>query len=203
MANRVNLSPMSPISTRRRSLVIFLGVCLLLLFLSLVILNAFNLNFLNPASPLQTLVFLTLSILAFLLFVVVLVLLVRNVLKLYADQRSRVLGTRLRTRMLWGAVLVSIVPLVFMSAFSYLLMNRSVERWFSQPGTQMRDDANRRVLDITRYIDSNARAEADSIALGIATTTPAAGSRMRLADLYSNELHRHNVTLQGGFAIIY
>jgi hypothetical protein len=194
---------MSPVSSRRRNLVIALGVCLLLLFLALVVLNAFNLNFLNPASPLQTLVFLTLSILAFLLFVVVLVLLVRNVLKLYADQRSRVLGTRLRTRMLWGAVLVSIVPLVFMSAFSYLLMNRSVERWFSQPGTQMRDDSNRLVLDITRYIDSNARAEADSIALGVAITAPRAGNKPPSADLFSSELHRHDITLQGGFAIIY
>ena len=41
-----------------------------------------------------------------------------------------------------GAVLVSLVPLVFMFAFSYLLMNRAVDRWFSQPVTQMRDDAN-------------------------------------------------------------
>jgi len=194
---------MSPVSTRRRGLVISLGVCVLVLFLALVVLNAFNLNFLNPASPQQTLVFLTLSVLAFMLFVVVLVLLVRNVLKLYADQRSRVLGTRLRTRMLWGAVLVSIVPLVFMFAFSYLLMNRSVERWFSQPGTQMRDDSNKLVLDITRYIDSNARAEADSIALGIATAAPAAKTKSQPADVYSTELHRHDVTLQGGFAIIY
>jgi two-component system nitrogen regulation sensor histidine kinase NtrY len=192
---------MGTTSSRRRTLVIALGVCLLVLLIALVILNAFNLNFLNPASPLQTMVFLTLSVLAFLLFVVVLVLLVRNVLKLYADQRSRVLGTRLRTRMLWGAVLVSIVPLVFMYAFSYLLMNRAVERWFSQPGTQMRDDSNRLVLDLTRYIDSNARAEADSIALGIATTAPP--TRKHPADIYSAELHRHDVTLQGGFAIIY
>ena len=194
---------MNPVSTRRRNVIIALGVCLLLLLLVLVPLNAFNLNFLNPASPLQTMVFLTLSVLAFLLFVVVLVLLVRNVLKLYADQRSRVLGTRLRTRMLWGAVLVSIVPLVFMSAFSYLLMNRSVERWFSQPGTQMRDDSNKLVAGVTSYVDSNAHAEADSIALGIATAAPVAGKRQQLVDEYSNELHRHNVTLQGGFAIIY
>ena len=38
------------------------------------------------------------------------------------------LGTRLRTRMLWGAVLVSLVPLIFMFFFSYLLMNRAVDR---------------------------------------------------------------------------
>jgi two-component system nitrogen regulation sensor histidine kinase NtrY len=192
---------MGTAAARRRAFVIALGVCLLLLFLALGTLNAFNLNFLNPASPLQTLVFLALSVLAFLLFVGVLVLLVRNVLKLYTDQRSRILGTRLRTRMLWGAVLVSIVPLVFMFAFSYLLMNRAVERWFSQPGTQMRDDSNRLISDLTHYVDSNARAEADSIALGVTTATPATGKAP--AGTFDRELHRHDVTLQGGFAIVY
>src|ERR1700761_9585075 len=158
-------------STTRRKLLIGLGVCLLL-FIFLATLNA-----LNPASPLQTLVFIPLSTLAFVLFVVVLVLLVRNFLKLYADQRSRILGTRLRTRMLWGAVLVSLVPLAFMFAFSYLLMNRAVDRWFSQPVTQMRDDANRATVELFRYAAANARSEADSIAvelsgLNLATTRP-------------------------------
>src|SRR6202789_1918873 len=152
-------------TNRRRVLVITLSVCLLLLFLALATLNAFNLRFLNPSSPLQTLVFVSLSVLAFLLFVGVLVLLVRNVLKLYAHQRSHVLGTRLRTRMLWGAVLVSLVPLVFMFAFSYLLMNRAVDRWFSQPVTQMRDDATTMALELYQYADANARSEADSIAV--------------------------------------
>src|SRR5579875_3998588 len=160
-----------PNSASRRKLLIGLGVCLLL-FVLLATLNAFNLSFLNPASPLQTLVFITLSTLAFVLFVVVLVLLVRNFLRLYADQRSRVLGTRLRTRMLWGAVLVSLVPLAFMFAFSYLLMNRAVDRWFSQPVTEMRDDANDMLSALTRYANANARSEADSMAIALADTPP-------------------------------
>src|SRR5579875_3440873 len=151
-------------SASRRKLLIGLGVCLIL-FILLATLNAFNLSFLNPASPLQTLVFITLSTLAFVLFVVVLVLLVRNFLRLYADQRSRVLGTRLRTRMLWGAVLVSLVPLAFMFAFSYLLMNRAVDRWFSQPVTEMRDDADGMLAALTRYANANARSEADTLAV--------------------------------------
>jgi two-component system nitrogen regulation sensor histidine kinase NtrY len=183
--------------SRRRTLIITLGVCLLLLLLALVTLNAFNLKFLNPASPTQTLVFIALSILAFLLFVGVLVLLVRNVLKLYADQRSRVLGTRLRTRMLWGAVLVSLVPLVFMFLFSYLLMNRAVDRWFSQPVTQMRDDSNRMAEELNRYAAANARAEADSIAVALTGKETASPATL------SAELHRHEITLQGGFAIVY
>jgi hypothetical protein len=191
-------------------LVITLSVCLLLLFLSLATLNAFNLNFLNPSSPLQTLVFISLSVIAFLLFVGVLVLLVRNVLKLYADQRSRVLGTHLRTRMLWGAVLVSLVPLVFMFAFSYLLMNRAVDRWFSQPVTQMHNDANSMALELYRYADANARSEADSIAIEMSNVEL---SNAPLGDAHpltptaltavNRVLQRHELTLQGGFVILY
>jgi nitrogen fixation/metabolism regulation signal transduction histidine kinase len=196
--------------TRRRALVLTLGVCLLVLFLALGTLNAFNLSFLNPASPIQTLVFLALSVLAFLLFVGVLVLLVRNVLKLYADQRSRVLGTRLRTRMLWGAVLVSLVPLVFMFAFSYLLMNRAVDRWFSQPVSQLRDDADHMAAELFRYAAANARSEADSIATQLSSLP--ANAAPNAAHLNSHlkqpsEVHRvlqaHALTLQGGFVILY
>ncbi|MGA8937609.1 MAG: ATP-binding protein [Acidobacteriaceae bacterium] len=192
-------------TTKRRTLVITLSVCLLLLFLALATLNAFNLNFLNPSSPLQTLVFVTLSVIVFLLFVAVLVLLVRNVLKLYADQRSRVLGTRLRTRMLWGAVLVALVPLVFMFLFSYLLMNRAVDRWFSQPVTQMHDDANSMALELYRYAAANARSEADSIAVELSNAPIAGSASLSPAPLAAvdNVLQHHEVTLQGGFVILY
>jgi two-component system nitrogen regulation sensor histidine kinase NtrY len=163
-------------ANRRKMLSIALGLCLLVLFAGLAFLNAFNLSFLNPANLEQFFFFTGLSIVAFILFVAVLVLLVRNVLKLYADQRSRVMGARLRTRMLWGAVLVSLLPIAFMFAFSYLLMNRAVDRWFSQPVTQMRADSDRMALELARYTTSNARAEADSIAAGIPAAIDAVSS---------------------------
>jgi two-component system nitrogen regulation sensor histidine kinase NtrY len=199
------LAPMASWSSRRGILIITLGVCLFVLFLALGTLNAFNLQFLNPASPIQTLVFITLSVLAFLLFVGVLFLLFRNVLKLYADQRSRILGTRLRTRMLWGAVLVSIVPLVFMFAFSYLLMNRAVDRWFSQPVTQMREDADNMAVELFRYAAANARSEADSIAIQLADSPVGSGSRVSPAALAeaNRVLRNHELTLQGGFVLVY
>ena len=196
---------MGSLGSRRRLLVLALGLSSLLLLGLLVALNAFNMRVLNPTSPVETLVFITLSTVAFLLFVGVLFLLVRNVLKLYADQRSRVLGTRLRTRMLGGAVLVSLVPLVFMATFSYLLMNRSVDRWFSQPVTEMRDDANRLSYELFQYASANARSEADSIALDLGQVS--LGERDRpngsLALTAQRALQHHELTLQGGFAVIY
>ena len=196
-------------ASRRRAVVITLGVCLLVLFLALGTLNAFNLRFLNPASTLETLIFFALSIVAFLLFVAVLVALVRNFMKLYAEQRSRLLGTRLRTRMLWGAVLVSVVPLVFMFAFSYLLMNRAVDRWFSQPVTQMRSDANTLAAELFSYVAANARSESDSIAVELGGIRGASRHPQNQppAPADRNQIQRvldgHALTLQGGFALVY
>src|ERR1700677_3245639 len=158
---------MGPTANRRKIWIVALGACLLILFVALATLNAFNTQLPKPASTQQIVVFTGLSIVAFLLFVAVLILLVRNVLKLYADQRSRVMGTRLRTRMLWGAVLVSLIPIASMFAFSYLLLNRAVDRWFSQPVTEMRNDSNNMALELARYTSATARAEADSIASGL------------------------------------
>src|SRR5580700_902391 len=102
---------MIPTTNRRKVWrIAALGASLLVLFVALATLNAFNTQLPRPATTQQIVIFTGLSIVAFLLFVAVLVMLVRNVLKLYADQRSRVMGTRLRARMLWGAVLVSLIP---------------------------------------------------------------------------------------------
>ena len=208
------------VSTNRRKLwSIALGTCLLVLFAALAALNAFNKSFLDPATTGQIFVYTGLSVVAFLLFVAVLVLLVRNVLKLYADQRSRVMGTRLRTRMLWGAVLVSLLPIAFMFAFSWGLMNRAVDRWFSQPVTEMRDDANRMALELARYTTANARAEADAIAASLpelaepgaepATAKHKAGSPPVPSAAHQNRealysvLRQREITLQNGFAIVF
>jgi len=168
---------MTDSAKRRKVASIFLGTSGLILFLVLAGLNAFNTRFLSPSTTGRILVFTGLSVVAFLLFVAVLVLLVRNVLKLYADGRSRVLGARLRTRMLLGAVLVSLVPIAFMFAFSYGLMNRAVDRWFSQPANQVRDDSNRMALELAQYTTANARVEAQAIAAALpAPAAPQGGA---------------------------
>jgi two-component system nitrogen regulation sensor histidine kinase NtrY len=165
---------MAATANRRKVWIAVLGTSLLVLFAALATLNAFNTQLPRPATTQQIVIFTGLSIVAFLLFVAVLILLVRNVLKLYADQRSRVMGTRLRTRMLWGALLVSLIPIASMYAFSYLLLNRAVDRWFSQPVTEMRDDSNTMARELSNYTSANARAEADSIASSLPEAPPEA-----------------------------
>jgi two-component system, NtrC family, nitrogen regulation sensor histidine kinase NtrY len=194
----------------RKVISIVLASALLVIIATLATLNN-NLKFLNPSTTAEILVFTSLSAVVFLLFVSVLVMLVRNVLKLYADQKSRVMGTRLRTRMLWGAVLVSLLPIAFMTSFSYVLMNRAVDHWFSNPVTEMRDDSNQLALELSRYTTANARAEADSIAAALSTigTTKdkakgaGGGHSAKETAAIERVLEQHEITLQGGFCLVY
>ena len=196
----------------RKVISIILASALLVIIATLATLNN-NLKFLNPSTTAEILVFTSLSAVVFLLFVSVLVMLVRNVLKLYADQRSRVMGTRLRTRMLWGAVLVSLLPIAFMTSFSYVLMNRAVDHWFSNPVTEMRDDSNQLALELSQYTTANARAEADSIAAALSAIGPTNGAAKAAggasetgtseAGAIEQVLGQHEITLQGGFCLVY
>ncbi|MHB1744847.1 MAG: sensor histidine kinase [Acidobacteriaceae bacterium] len=187
-------------TSNRRTAVVVLGSLALVILLFLVAENAFNLKFLSPDNSGSILLFTALSGLSFLLFLMLVVLLLRNILKLYASGQSRVLGSRLRARMLLGALLLSVVPAFFMLSFNYLLMNRSIDRWFSQPVVHLRDKSMQLAMEMSRYAADNARAEAESLAHEpeiVSSNLPA--DSQPLLDLF----RRHKVTLQGGFVVVY
>jgi nitrogen fixation/metabolism regulation signal transduction histidine kinase len=186
--------------SNRRIAVAVLGSLAFVVLLLLVAENSFNLKFLATENTGSILLFTALSALSFLLFLTLFVLLLRNILKLYASEQSRVLGSRLRTRMLLGALLLSVAPALFMLFFNYLLMNRSIDRWFSQPVVQVRTQSLRIAMEMADYAAANARAEAQSLVNAPELRAPNAGSNQQaMLDLF----HRHKVTLQGGFVAVY
>ena len=180
--------------------VTLLAVAVFILLLLLIGLNAFNLRSINPHTTADIFLLTSLSILVFLLFVAFLVLLMRDLIKLLADQRSQVLGARLRTRMYIGALLLSFVPALFMFLFSFLLMNRSIDRWFSEPASEVRDDSAQIAAELSHYASVNARAEAESLA-----GSPAMPAALETGDTRAilDEMRAHQITLQGGFAALY
>src|ERR1700744_3821011 len=191
---------MGPEAQQRRGAVVALGAGLFFLLLVLAALNAFNLPFLRPHGTSQIFLFSALSVVAFLLLLTLLVLLFRNILKLLADQRSRVLGSKIRSRMLVGALLLSFAPAVFMFLFSFGLLNRSIERWFSQPASQLRQDSTRVSLELSEYAAANARAEAESLA-----SSPKMLHAVQTGDskALQREIGSHRITLEGGFAVVF
>jgi PAS domain S-box-containing protein len=159
--------------------------------------QAFNLH-LSPDSAEQTLVLVALSAIVFLLLVTLTFVLLRNLLKLYAERRLGVLGSRFRTRMVLGALALSFAPALVMFLFAYGLMNRSIDKWFSGPVTELHQDTGRMVALVSEYAGDNVRQEAVEIA-----ASPETQSALETAD-YSGlvrEFQRHQPTLQGGFAI--
>jgi two-component system nitrogen regulation sensor histidine kinase NtrY len=165
---------------------------------ALAALQAFNTNkipYLTPQSTGDILVFTAMSVIVFLLLMMLLVMLIRNILKLFVDQRSRALGSRLRTRMVIGAALIALAPAAFMFYFSFQLLNRSVDRWFSQPTSELRENSTRVVLELAHYASSNARLEAEAIAASGAVDKDVAAANA--------EIHSRRITLEGGFVAVY
>ncbi len=193
-------TPQQDVRLKRPLSLLLLGGALLVILLAMSALNAFNLVPARHGSPLALFVFTAVTIVLFLLLLLLLVLLARNILKMYGDGHSRVFGSRLRSRLLLGALLLSFAPIVFMALFSFLLMNRSLDRWFSQPVSRLRDDSLHIALQLSRYVSGNARAEAESLARAPEFL---AGYNAQDPQALTAAMRQHRITLEGGFIFVY
>ncbi|MGH9493358.1 MAG: sensor histidine kinase [Candidatus Sulfotelmatobacter sp.] len=179
-------------------MIVFSAIAVFVLFAILVSQTAFNQTILRPDTNQQVVVFYALSLFISLLFIALTFVLARNLLKLFAERRLGVLGSKFRTRMVVGALLLSFVPVMVMYWFAYGLMNRSIDKWFSTPVEEVRADTNAMVNLLADYAAQNARAEAFAIAASPDIERGFSGHGY--SDVIS-EFHRHELTLQGGFAL--
>jgi len=174
------------------------AIALFVVFVVSISQTAFNLKFIQPDTNESTFVFATLSALIFLLLLALTYVLLRNVLKLYAERRLGALGSKFRTRMLVGALLLSVLPVIAQFGSAYILLNRSIDKWFSLPVEEVREDTEAVAAMLSRYVAQNARAEA----YGIASQPEV--QRAFQSDNFApviTEFRRHEATLQGGFAL--
>ena len=182
----------------RKKVIISLAAVSFVLFAILLAEQSFDLPFINPSNNQQTVFLVTLSLIVFLLFVVLTFVLWRNLLKLFAERRLGVLGSKFRTRLVVGSLLLSFIPVIVMFWFAYGLMNRSIDKWFSTPVEEVRQDTALMASMLSRYAAENARTEAASIASSPDTQRAFEGHSF---DAVLNEFRMHETTLQGGFVI--
>lgn len=110
-----------------------LGAIVLVLLTFLVLLQSSNLwKNLAVETANDTLLLYALSSLNFFAFVVFGFIFLRNIVKLTRERRALALGSKFKTRLWLYFFLISILPIVAMAGFSYLFMNRALERWFTQ-----------------------------------------------------------------------
>jgi PAS domain S-box-containing protein len=184
---------------RRRNTIVALTVGITLLFAALFIQQAFNLEgVVSPDTNTQTFLFAALIGLIFFLFVALSFVLLRTLLKLYAERRSKVLGSQIRTRMVVGSLMLSLLPIIFFFIFARGLMSRSIEKWFSRPVEEVRQDTESVADLLTGYAAGDAHSEALSIARSPDVQKAFSTGNFNFA---MNEFRRHEVTLENGFAL--
>jgi two-component system, NtrC family, nitrogen regulation sensor histidine kinase NtrY len=136
------------LSLRRRIRLAVLLVLVVALFFLGWSQASLNLSFLHPNSPQQTILLLALSTFIFLAFVIFALILFRILLKLYVERRRKKLGSRFKTKMVVAFLGLSLVPVCFLFAFAYGLLNRSIDKWFGIPLGQIRRDVQEMVQQI-------------------------------------------------------
>jgi nitrogen fixation/metabolism regulation signal transduction histidine kinase len=111
----------------------FLLTLLALCVLFVVWEGSFNPGRFHPDNPSQTLIFWAVSSLTFLLMVILGWILFREFVKLYVERQSRRQGSRIKTKLVVGALTLSFVPVFFLVLFMYEAMNHALRTWFSEP----------------------------------------------------------------------
>ncbi len=109
-----------------------LGALVALLLLLLILLQSSNLwQELEVNSVGDTLLLYALSSLNFFAFIIFGFIFVRSLVKLGRERRAFTLGSKIKTRLLMYFFAVSLLPILAMAFFSYLFLNRALDRWFT------------------------------------------------------------------------
>lgn len=85
----------------------------------------------------------------------------RSIVKLVRERRTFTLGAQIKTRLLIYFCALSLMPIIAMAVFSYLFMNRALDRWFTQiPENVLRETQEMQrqsLLDRTTKFDQSVR----------------------------------------------
>jgi len=108
------------------------ALVLLLLLALMVWQGSFSFSF-APPDVRETIVLSAVSTAIFLLTVTLAFMLFRAGVKLYIDRQQHREGTKIRSKLLFGALALTLAPALFSALFNYTVLNRTLDKWFTQP----------------------------------------------------------------------
>jgi PAS domain S-box-containing protein len=114
-----------------------------ILFLVLVLLafwqTSLDFGELGPSGPTETVVLWAISTLVVLGVFTLGFIVFRSLLKLYIERRQNRLGSQIKTKLVAGAFALSIVPVICLVIFSFAMLNRTLDKWFTRLPSQLLD----------------------------------------------------------------
>jgi len=157
-----------PKRRRGRAAVWLLGAIVALLLLVIAAQGLFNLWSYVPAETgSDTLLLYALSTLNFVAFVVFSFILTRSLLRLRRERHARQLGSKIQTRLLIYFIGLSLLPITAMAAFSYLFLNRSVEKWMGRLPENVVERVREQQREVTATQTRRLRESATLLAVAI------------------------------------
>ncbi|HEX3248647.1 MAG TPA: ATP-binding protein [Pyrinomonadaceae bacterium] len=189
------------IRRRRRVLLWVLGATVLLLLAIIVSQQLWLWTVVRPETPADALILYALSTLNFVAFVVFLFIFVRNLLKLRRERKERQLGSKVKTRLLVYFISISFLPISAMAVFSYLFLNRSLEKWFNP----FPDEIVQQATEVKRLTlasqDQTLRNTASLLGMLLANQTPEERQDTMQQVVNSGQLVRIEITGPDGSTI--
>jgi PAS domain S-box-containing protein len=178
----------------RKRYIVGSGLAFLAIGLTLMVWQvSFNFGEYGPTTAAQTFVFWAVSTLIFLLTVTVSFMLFRTFVKLYLERQSNREGSRIRSKLVLGALALSLLPVVFQVLFSYEILNRNVEKWFSRPAVGVRTN----LIETKQALSQEVQNRAQALANWLAATPEIAARTADFAKLCS-ENHISELRLETG-----
>jgi len=127
----------------------FGGLLVALLLAGVFTLGSLDLPF-EPRQPNEVVILYALSTFIVAALLVFGLILTRSLLRLWAERRGKQLGARFKTKMVLGAMAISLLPVIFLFIVSYALLNRTLLRWFPRPLEIATDESHKLLDDLVR-----------------------------------------------------
>ncbi|HXY23648.1 MAG TPA: ATP-binding protein [Candidatus Acidoferrum sp.] len=140
---------MSRVENKQRLVLTIGGILLTLLLAGIFTFGSLDVPF-EPKSWRAVLVLYAVSSFITAAFLVFALILARTILRLWAERSREQLGARFKTKMVFGAMAISLLPIVFMFVVSYSLINRSLLLWFPKPLETASEETQKLLTDLGR-----------------------------------------------------
>lgn len=155
------------------------GIFLALLVALLIWQGSFSFGEFGPTTPEQVFVYWAISTLIFILTVLLGFILARDSIKLYFQRRAHQDGSSIRTKLVLGALALSVVPAIFLVLFSYQVLNVNLKRWFTFPAENVKTS----LIGLSNDMDAQVRLRSLSAANWLASI-PETRAAMANPDAY-------------------
>jgi two-component system, NtrC family, nitrogen regulation sensor histidine kinase NtrY len=139
----------SPASTKSRIQLIVGGILVTLLLAAVFTMGSLDVPF-EPQTWREVIALYAVSSFITAALLVFGLILTRSVVRLLVERSKEQLGARFKTKMVLGAMAISLLPVIFMFFVSYSLLNRTLGRWFPRPLEIASEETQKLLSDLGR-----------------------------------------------------